>query len=577
MINNIQCNALLDSGNLWRCCLSKKMLDSLGLTTADLRPLKGISSVGTAKAGASLKVLGELSKPIALRFGGLSTAFKCRPVVLDGLAMPFNISGPFLKQHNFDQIHSRDALRVQGRDIPLVASVEPPCKEETIKSEVYCASTVIVPPNHLSYIPVRAPEVESRKMPSGDGILSGDGDFMSKTDLHPWAHTLISMPESGQLHVGVMNTLGTEVTIPEGTRYGCFRLTVSPEQQHQFPWRICTLQSNSPVSSSSNSGSSDGSQNASKRVPPSSPVKPSSFMGGPTTDLNKKDRLLFLVEKFQLDKSPFLTKKEDLLKAGKLLLDYWDLFSFDGSFGKTTLLKHAIRTDPNKNPINQRFRPVNPSLEKDLKEQLDKWLLHDVIEPSSSPWNFGLVAAPKKNGKIRWCVDYRQLNNITQKDSHPIGCISDNLSRLSRSKIFSGIDGTGAFHVIEIEEQDKIKTAFATPWGSFQFKRMPFGLSGGPSTYARLVQLVLRGIPYSMALPYLDDTIVHSPPLDHHFDALRRVLQAHRKAGLKLQPDKCQLFQPQIEYLGHLVTGDGIRPMDHYVSCLLYTSDAADE
>jgi hypothetical protein len=97
-------------------------------------------------------------------------------------------------------------------------------------------------------------------------------------------------------------------------------------------------------------------------------------------------------------------------------------------------------TEPDQRPINQHFRPVNPHLEVDLKMQIEKWLKHGVIEKSCSLWNFGLVAAPKKGGAICWCVDYRALNEISSISSAPVGNIEENLARLSRSTIFSGID-----------------------------------------------------------------------------------------------------------------------------------------
>jgi hypothetical protein len=178
-------------------------------------------------------------------------------------------------------------------------------------------------------------------------------------------------------------------------------------------------------------------------------------------------------------------------------------------------------TEPNQRPINQRFRPVNPHLEVDLKKQIDKSLKHSVIEKFCRPWNFRLVAAPKKGGAIRWCVDYRALHEISSISSLPIGNIEDNLARLSRSTIFSGIDSIGSFHIIKLEDKDKAKMAFATPWGSYQFVRMPSGLAGGPSYYARLVHMVLDGIPYTQALPYLDDTVIHSKDLARHFLALK--------------------------------------------------------
>jgi hypothetical protein len=119
--------------------------------------------------------------------------------------------------------------------------------------------------------------------------------------------------------------------------------------------------------------------------------------------------------------------------------------------------------------------------------------------------------------------------------------------------------------MIKLEEKDKAKTAFATPWGSYQFIRIPFGLAGEPSSYARLVHMVLNGIPYTQALPYLDVTAIHSKDLAGHFLALDRVLEAYEKAGLKLQPAKCQLFQREIEYLGHMVSAKGIAPVPGYV------------
>jgi hypothetical protein len=286
---------------------------------------------------------------------------------------------------------------------------------------------------------------------------------------------------------------------------------------------------------------------------------------GPTTAANSEARVAHLIIVFKLRDSPLLDTAAKVAQAVCMLLKRWACFSFDGNYGQTNLLKHSIVTEPDQRPINQRFRPVNPHLEVDLRKQIDKWLKHCMIEKSCSPWNFGLVAAPKKGGAIRWCVDYRQLNDMSSISSAPIGNIEDNLARLSRSTVFSGINLIGAFHVIELEDKDKAKTAFAMPWGSYQFVRMPFGLAGGPSSYAHLVDMVLDGIPYTQALSYLDDTVIHSMDLSGHFMALVRVLEAYKKAGLKLQPAKCQLFQREIEYLGHMVSAKGIASVPGYV------------
>jgi hypothetical protein len=141
----------------------------------------------------------------------------------------------------------------------------------------------------------------------------------------------------------------------------------------------------------------------------------------------------------------------DLKKAQSLLLAYWDVLSKEGEYGQTSLIEHKIKTTPG-HPIKNRICPLNPTLEADLRKQIDKWQSEGLIEPSMSPWNFGLVAAPKKSGTIRWCVDFRGLNQRSIVDSHPLPNIKDNLSRLSRSCFYSTLDGVGTYHVVPIKK-----------------------------------------------------------------------------------------------------------------------------
>jgi hypothetical protein len=198
------------------------------------------------------------------------------------------------------------------------------------------------------------------------------------------------------------------------------------------------------------------------------------------------------------------------------------------------LLK-KLRMGPDDLQLKNRIRPLNPTLEADLRKEIDKWQSEGVIKKSMSPWNFGLVEAPKKSGTIRWCVNFRGLNQRSIVDSHPLPNIEDNLSRLSRSCFYSTLDGAEAYHVV--------------PTSQSKIGKIPHSVLLGVPT-----SLVLQGIPYSMALPNLDNTCVHSRTLAEHFTALQTVLQAFRKAGLKLQPKKCFLFKSKVEYLGHMVS-----------------------
>ena len=279
-----------------------------------------------------------------------------------------------------------------------------------------------------------------------------------------------------------------------------------------------------------------------------------------------KERREWLLSTLALEKTPWLERDEGHLKqAEQLVLEFHDVFSRDDEYGSTDLVQHAIHTG-DAAPIKCKNRPINPLQQENLREQLDKWERQGVIEPSESPWGFALLAVPKKNGKTRWAVDYRRLNDITVKDSYPLPNIEDNLARLGKSRVFSALDGAGAFHVVSIRPQDRAKTAFQSPYGLYQFAKMPFGLCNAPSTYSRLVQIVLRDMSPDVALAYLDDTLLHTGDVSKHLGVLRHYLRNNRKAGLMLQPEKCKLFQNQVEYLGHLVSAEGIRPLDDYVA-----------
>ncbi len=272
----------------------------------------------------------------------------------------------------------------------------------------------------------------------------------------------------------------------------------------------------------------------------------------------------WLIRTFDLKSKPCLAKPKALKEAVDLLMKYWDLFSHDGSYGHTHLVQHRIITE-DVPPIKCRYRPINPGLEPALRQQLDDWLCHDVIELADSPWSSNLVTVKKKGGKIRWCVDWRRLNEVTKKDSWPMPTVQDTIASLAGSNIFSGVDMAGAFHCVEVHPEDREKTAFATPFGTFQQKRLGFGVTNGPATYCRLVDKVLKDIPPTEALSFVDDGVVHSDGLGQHLRNLDKTLNAYRKAGLKLAPQKCSFFSPQITYLGHIVNRHGVRPVDSYV------------
>ncbi|KAG6464703.1 hypothetical protein O3G_MSEX014678 [Manduca sexta] len=242
-----------------------------------------------------------------------------------------------------------------------------------------------------------------------------------------------------------------------------------------------------------------------------------------------------------------------------MLAQYADIFSSnDADMGKTSLVQHKINTG-NELPIRQRPRRLPVAKEKEVDTMIQGMLKDGVIEPSSSPWCSPVVLVKKKDGSMRFCVDYRRLNDITKKDSYPLPRIDDTLDTLAGMKWFSTLDLKSGYWQVEIDPLDKEKTAFSTGKGLWQFKVMPFGLCNAPATFERLMELVLTGLIGDACLVYLDDIIIGGRTFEEHLQNLGRVLSKIRGANLKLSPKKCSFFKQQVSFLGHIISTDGVQ------------------
>jgi hypothetical protein len=188
-------------------------------------------------------------------------------------------------------------------------------------------------------------------------------------------------------------------------------------------------------------------------------------------------------------------------------------------------------------------------------------LKHDIIRPSTkSEWASPVILVPKKNGKLRFCVDYRQLNKVTKKDNYPLPRINEILDSLGNAQWFSSLDLASGYWQVEMREEDKPKTAFISRNGTYEFNVMPFGLCNAPGTFQRCMDTVLGNIIWKHALVYLDDVTAFSQTFEEHLRHLEGIFQRIEKAGLKINPDKCHFGAQSLQFLGHIITNKGILP-----------------
>ena len=259
-----------------------------------------------------------------------------------------------------------------------------------------------------------------------------------------------------------------------------------------------------------------------------------------------------------VDETKGSLSEEEQQKVENLLHSYRDVFAItDQELGRTNVVEHAIHLSESA-PIKQRVRREPMNYQGVVKEELDKMLEKDVIEPSTSPWASPVVLVKKKDGSVRFCIDYRQLNDVTVKDAYPLPKIEENIDALKGSKWFSTLDLASGYWQVAMSEEDKEKTAFCTKYGLFQWKVMPFGLCNAPSTFERLMERVLQGLQWESAVLYLDDIIVFSGTVDDHIQRLEEVFQRLRGANLRLKPKKCHLFKEEVQFLGHVVSEKGV-------------------
>ncbi|CAM2714261.1 unnamed protein product [Rotaria socialis] len=250
-----------------------------------------------------------------------------------------------------------------------------------------------------------------------------------------------------------------------------------------------------------------------------------------------------------------------------LLESFSNLFDITRHNIARTPVPHVINTIPHSPPANRPY--PQPDKEEAMYELVQEFLKAGLISESNSPYAAPALLVKKKDNSFRFVVDYKRLNAITIKDSSPLPNIEDTILKLGKGfSYFSKFDLKSGFYQIPINETDREKTAFITPFGLYQFNVLPMGLKNSPPTFQRVMTETLKSFRH-FCLVYLDDIIVFSKTFPDHLNHLKNVFSALQDKNLVLNPLKCELAVKQIDYLGHTITENCVTPTKDKIEAIL--------
>ena len=250
-------------------------------------------------------------------------------------------------------------------------------------------------------------------------------------------------------------------------------------------------------------------------------------------------------------------KKEKALKAKHLLMEYHHIFSLEkNEIGCTDTTKHVIDLlSKQDEPFKERFRRIAPHEVEEVWQHIQEMLDGGAIWPFQSSWCNAVVLVQKKDGTLRFCIDFRQLNARTKKDSYPIPKCPDTVESLVGAHYFSTMDLKSSFWQVKVSEDSRQYMAFMVGiMGVYKFLRMPYGLCNAPATFQCLMQNCLGELNLSFAMVYLEDVIVYSETPEDHLTWLQAVFDCFTHHGLKLKLSKCHFFKEEISYLDHEIS-----------------------
>ena len=272
-----------------------------------------------------------------------------------------------------------------------------------------------------------------------------------------------------------------------------------------------------------------------------------------------------LVEEIEMGKG--LTG-EQIGQLQNLVLQYSDVFADNPKKpNRTNLMEHRIITE-NALPVHTKTRRIPAAWSKEVNDQIEEMLKHDIIRPSSSPWNSPLLLVKKKDDSMRFVLDFRGLNDVTKKDNYPLPHIRDVIDKMEDCRFWTTLDAASAYWSMPLCPEDKEKTAFSVPRGKYEFNVTAYGLCNAGASYQRMMDVCLSGLPSDRILAYMDDIVIFSKYFDEHLSAIGLVFSRLRSANISLKASKCVFAAENVDFLGYNLSSNGIKPQKRLTTAI---------
>ena len=537
-VGSTLCNALIDTGAT-KSCMSESYYKMLHLD--NIRSVMNTRVRSTT--GSNLSPLGIFN--CALKLG--KTTFINDFIVCQNLTRPLILGKEFLMKNHITVRYAdnvRCVLNCQQEE--MVATID-----ITNTPQLKTSTSVLLPGRTLAVI-----QVNSELTPEQTGLIYEIQPYEVLSEKYPNIY-VVPMIHNADTYIPdtvsmvIINFLSDDISISKGEIMGFL------QSQPIDISEIRTETSTEP--SSIGIGEDDA-----KEVSPNQEEK--KFIPSPTD--------IEVHRKINLQDADVSDEHKDAFK--ELCHEFKDIFLVDsGDIGKTPLVEMEINTGDSP-PITQRPYTLPLKHAEWVQKELEILEKAGVIVRSVSPWASPIVVVPKTSApgeppKRRLCVDYRAINSLlpTVKKAFskakgistlvPLPKIDEIYARLKDSKIYSTFDMRSGYYHMVLSEESRPKLAFVSAYGKWEFKRCPFGLAQAPAYFQRLVNEVLSGLTFTFG--YLDDILIFSPDMETHLKHLRILFERLRSTDLKLKEVKCNFLKKHIQYLGHIISGEGIAPV----------------